>query len=86
MKKREALQNRYNFPLTNELAAALERLEGLAVNRYRNDDYSWQDSFNKIWVSVQHEVDLYEEGEESSLNKNSCRGAKRWLDEYNHLR
>ena len=86
MAKREALQERYNFPLTDELAVALERLEGLAVSKYRMDDYSYQDSFSKVWGSVQHEVDMYEEGEESPLNKNSCRGAKRWLAEYKHLK
>ena len=28
---------------------------------------------------------LCEEGEESPLNKNSCRGAKNWLNSFKHL-
>ena len=75
----------YNFTVTEELVPALERLEGLAVNKYRMDDYSCQDCFKEVWNSVQHEVDLYEEGEESPLNKNSCRGAKNWLNSFRHL-
>lgn len=85
LKRLEELQKHYNFIVTDELVPALERLEGLAVNKYRMDDYSYQDSFEKVWISVQHEVDLYEEGEESPLNKNSCRGAKNWLNSFKHL-
>lgn len=85
LKRLEELQKHYNFIVTDELVPALERLEGLAVNKYRMDDYSCQDSFEKVWISVQHEVDLYEEGEESPLNKNSCRGAKNWLNSFKHL-
>lgn len=87
MKKQalESMQKRYNFPLTEELIPALEKLEGLAVNKYRNDDYSWQDSFDKVWFSVLHEVDLFEEGEESPLNKTTARGAKNWLKSFAHL-
>jgi hypothetical protein len=81
----EQMQARYNFPLTAEIIPALERLEKLAVNKYRNDDYSWQDSFDKIWYSVLHEVDLYEEGEESPLNKTTVKGAKNWLKSFAHL-
>lgn len=86
LKRLEELQKHYNFIVTDELVPALERLEGLAVNKYRMDDYFYQDSFEKVWISVQHEVDLYEEGEESPLNKNSCRGAKNWLNSFKHLR
>lgn len=85
VKRLEELQKHYNFIVTEELVPALERLEGLAVNKYRMIDYSYQDSFEKVWISVQHEVDLYEEGEESPLNKNSCRGAKNWLNSFKHL-
>lgn len=85
LKRLEELQKHYNFIVTDKLVPALERLEGLTVNKYRMDDYSYQDSFEKVWISVQHEVDLYEEGEESPLNKNSCRGAKNWLNSFKHL-
>ena len=85
LKRLEELQKHYNFTVTEELVPALERLEGLAVNKYRMDEYSYQDCFKKVWNSVQHEVDLYEEGEESPLNKNSCRGAKNWLNSFKHL-
>lgn len=85
LKRLDDLQKNYNFTVTEDLVPALERLERLAVNKYRLDDYCYQDSFKKVWNSVQHEVDLYEEGEESSLNKNSCRGAKNWLNSFKHL-
>lgn len=85
MKRLDDLQKNYNFTVTEDLVPALERLEGLAVNKYRLDDYSCQNSFKEVWKSVQHEVDLYEEGEESPLNKNSCRGAKNWLNSFKHL-
>ena len=49
------------------------------------DDYSSQDSFDAVWRSVLHEVDLFEEGEESPLNKTTAKGAKRWLKEFSHL-
>ncbi len=86
-KKRIAeMQQRYNFSIEEEpIRIALQRLESLKVNEYRYDDYFTQDSFDAIWMSVLHEVDLYEEGEESMLNKNSCRGAKNWLRSFSHL-
>lgn len=80
------MQQRYNFSIEEEpVRIALERLEGLKVNDCRYEDYASQDSFDAIWRSVLHEVDLYEEGEESMLNKNSCRGAKNWLKSFSHL-
>lgn len=79
------MKSRYNFELKDELIPALQRLESLKVNECRYDDYASQNSFDAIWISVLHEVDLYEEGEESMLNKNSCRGAKNWLKSFSHL-
>lgn len=85
IKEYELMQERYNFELKKEIIPALQRLESLKVNECRYDDYASQDSFDAIWRSVLHEVDLYEEGEESMLNKNSCRGAKNWLKSFSHL-
>ncbi|MGN0373910.1 MAG: hypothetical protein ACI4EN_00300 [Butyrivibrio sp.] len=79
------LQSRYNFKLEGDVLTAIQRLESLAVNKYRYNEFCYQDSFNKVYSSVRHEVDLYEEGDESPLNKNSCRGAKNWLDKWRHL-
>lgn len=86
-KKRVAeMQERYNFSISEEpIRIALERLESLKVNEYRNVDYCAQDSFDKVWWSVLHEVDMYEEGEESPLNKTTCKGAKNWLKSCSHL-
>ena len=86
-KKRIAeMQERYNFSIEDEtIRIALERLESLKVNEYRNVDYHAQCSFGDVWWSVLHEVDLYEEGEESPLNKTTCKGAKNWLKSYSHL-
>lgn len=82
----EEMQKRYNFSIQDEpVRIALERLESLKVNEYRNVDYWAQDSFDRVWWSVLHEVDLYEEGEESPLNKTTCKGAKNWLKSFAHL-
>ena len=85
-KRIEEMQKRYNFSIEEEtVRIALERLESLKVNEYRNVDYHAQRSFGDVWWSVLHEVDLYEEGEESPLNKTTCKGAKNWLKSFSHL-
>ena len=82
----EEMQKRYNFSIQDEpVRIALERLERLKVNEYRNIDYWAQDSFDRVWWSVLHEVDMYEEGEESPLNKTTYKGAKNWLKSFVHL-
>ena len=55
------------------------------MDEYRLRDYSYQDSFDKVWASVLHEVDMYEEGEESPMNKTTVKGAKNWLKSFSHL-
>ena len=85
-KRIEEMQKRYNFSIEEEtVRIALERLESLKVNEYRNVDYHAQGSFGDVGWSVLHEVDLYEEGEESPLNKTTCKGAKNWLKSFSHL-
>ena len=81
------MQKRYNFSIEDErLQIALERLEGLAVDRFRNDDYSAQKSFDDVWWSVLHEVDLYEEGEETEFRSvRSVEATKKWLKSFSHL-
>lgn len=81
------MQKRYNFSIEDErIQIALERLEGLAVDRFRNDDYSAQKSFEDVWWSVLHEVDLYEEGEETEFRSvRSVEATKRWLKSFSHL-
>ena len=82
----EKMQERYNFSISEEpIRTALERLESLKVNEYRNVDYHAQKSFYDVWWSVLHEVDLYEEGEGSQLNKTTFKGAKNWLKSFSHL-
>ena len=40
------MQKRYNFSIEDErIQIALERLEGLAVDRFRNDDLLWSSFF-----------------------------------------
>lgn len=85
VKEVEEMQRRYNFPLDADIIVALKRLESLKVNEYRNVDYYAQDSFDRVWWSVLHEVDMYEEGEESPLNKTTYKGAKNWLKSFVHL-
>lgn len=84
-KIQEAMQSRYNFTINEPIKVALEKLEKLAVDRYRNVDYCAQDGFDDVWRSVLHEVDLYEEGEESPLNGTTVKGAKNWLKSFSHL-
>lgn len=81
------MQKRYNFSIEDErIQIALERLEGLAVDRFRNDDYSAQKSFDDVWWSVLHEVDLYEEGEETEFRSvRSVEATKKWLKSFSHL-
>lgn len=81
------MQKRYNFSIEDErIQIALERLEGLAVDRFRNDDYSAQKSFDDVWWSVLHEVDLYEEGEETEFRSvRSVEAIKKWLKSFSHL-
>ena len=62
------------------------RLESLAVDRFRNYDYSAQKSFDDVWWSVLHEVDLYEEGEETEFRSvRSVEATKKWLKSFSHL-
>lgn len=81
------MQKRYNFSIEDErIQIALERLEGLAVDRFRNDDYSAKKSFDDVWWSVLHEVDLYEEGEETEFRSvRSVEATKKWLKSFSHL-
>lgn len=81
------MQKRYNFSIEDErIQIALERLEGLVVDRFRNDDYSAQKSFDDVWWSVLHEVDLYEEGEETEFRSvRSVEATKKWLKSFSHL-
>lgn len=81
------MQKRYNFSIEDErIQLALERLEGLAVDRFRNDDYSAQKSFDDVWWSVLHEVDLYEEGEDTEFRSvRSVEATKKWLKSFSHL-
>lgn len=48
LKRLDDLQKNYNFTVTEDLVPALERLERLAVNKYRLDDYFCQDSFKHL--------------------------------------
>lgn len=84
-KVKVALQTRYNFRLDGEEFTAVRELEKLAVNRYRTIDYSWQDCFSKVYKSVEHEIALFEEDEESPLNMQSAEGARAWLERWKHL-
>lgn len=84
-RKYDEMTRRYNFILSPAHRIALERLEGIKVDKYRNKDYADQNSFYRVWWSVLHEVGMYEEGEESPLNKTTLKGAKNWLKSFSHL-
>jgi len=78
-------KNRYNFIIKGDMVDAISKLEELKVDEYRNKDFSSQDSFDKVWFSVLHEVDMFEEGEETQLKKRSIDASKRWLEKYKYL-
>jgi len=81
----EELRSRYNFDLSGETLEAIVHLERLKVNEYYFKDYSYQDSFSKVYNAVKHEVELFNEGEESPLNKTTCKGANSWLSKWGDL-
>ena len=96
MKKREdyeievnrikEMQERYSFSIDEEpVRLALERLESIKVNSYRNN--SNDVSFDAVWRSVLVQVDYYEQGEKgwNMLNKTTYKGAKNWLKSFAHL-
>ncbi len=96
MKKREdyeievnrikEMQERYSFSIDEEpVRLALERLESIKVNSYRNNANDV--SFDAVWRSVLVQVDYYEQGEKgwNMLNKTTYKGAKNWLKSFAHL-
>lgn len=83
---RDDLQSRYMFKVNEELFVALDRLESLAVNKFRNVDYYAQDSFDKVWCSVLHEVDRYDDGDKRGFKSiKSVQATKKWLKSFSHL-
>ncbi len=81
------MQKRYNFSIEDErILMALEKLEHLAVDRFRNYDYSVQKSFDDVWWSVLHEVDMYHEGEEHDFKTvRSVQATEKWLKTFSYL-
>lgn len=63
--------------------AILELLE-LAVEKYRLKE-PYLETFDEIWFRVLHEVDMYIEGEETSMRYPSVVKAANWLKKYQHL-
>jgi hypothetical protein len=89
MKEQELkeMKKRYNFSVDDErIQIALERLESLAVDSFRNNDYCAQKSFDDVWWSVLHEVDMYREGEEHGFKSvRSVQATEKWLKSFSHL-
>ena len=82
----EQMRASYNFSIEDaEIIKALIRLEGIKVNEYRVKDYEHQNSFDLVWESVLNEVEKYEAGENSPLNKTTLKGAKSWLRNFSYL-
>lgn len=70
--------------LPNDCDEAIKQLKKLKVYRVMNDDVI--DNFSDVWFRVQHECDMYEEGEDSNeLVYQSYIGAKNWLDRWEDL-
>ena len=47
--------------------------------------YYNQTSFRDVYESVEDAVKSFYNGESKALNKNSCKGAERWLEEWRRL-
>jgi len=72
------------FIVPTDCEKALKELNKLAVCKYRNDDC--EENFADVWFHVQHECDMYEEGQASNcLNSRSYIAAKNWMGKYKHL-
>lgn len=76
---------RYNFELSGEVLTAIWDLEKLKVGSVRKWDYYNQTSFSDVYKSVEEVVKSFYAGESKALNKNSCKGAERWLEEWRRL-
>lgn len=76
---------RYNFELSGEVLTAIWDLERLKVGSVRKWDYYNQTSFRDVYESVEDAVKSFYNGESKALNKNSCKGAERWLEEWRRL-
>lgn len=74
----------FGTELPNDCEKAIKELKKLRVYSIMNDDYI--DNFADVWFRVQHECDMYEEGEESNeLSYQSYIGASNWLDRWRDL-
>ena len=70
--------------LTKDQEKAINKGKRLKAFKLRNDDT--ENSFDDIWFHVLHEVDLFEEGEDTAvINKSQAIAAKRWLRETQSL-
>lgn len=78
------MESRYEFPLTQDLIIALQRLEGLAVYRkFLQDKCGYWKSYDDVWFAVLKEVEDFEQGiEKCNLNKTTYKGAKNWLKNF----
>lgn len=76
---------KYNFELSGEVLWAIQDLEKLKVNSIIKWDYYNQKCFSDIYKAVQYEVDSFNSGESNRLNKTTCKGAERWLNEWGFL-
>ena len=74
----------FGTELPDECMKAITELKKLKVYKAMNDDII--DNFADVWFRVQHECDMYEEGEDSNeLSYQSYIGAMNWLDRYKDL-
>lgn len=74
----------FGTELPDDCEKAIKELKKLRVYSVMDDDYI--DNFADVWFRVQHECDMYEEGEESNeLSYQSYIGASNWLDRWRDL-
>jgi len=69
--------------LPSDCKQAIAELKRMKVYKVMNHDA--YESFSDVWYRVQHEVDMYREGEADELTQISCVNAMVWLDRYKDL-
>ena len=80
--KPKKIRGRYT-DLPSDCKQAIAELKRMKVYKIMNHD-SYV-TFSDVWYRVQHEVDLYREGEADELTQTSCVNAMVWLDRYKDL-
>lgn len=73
----------FNFIIEDDCKEALKEVVQLKAFKVRNDDN--ENNFADVYFHVQHEADMYEEGEENDLTLSTYLSVKKWLKKHHAL-